>query len=228
MRSARAAVVLTGSGVYDGSEIGEAIATFIALGKYDAKIKCFAPDKNQMHVVNHTNGEEQAGETRNQISEANRIARGGVLPLTELRSGDFDALFIPGGFGVAKNLSNFAVAGADMKADPEIERVLREFHASKTPIGACCIAPVLLAKILGEHKINITLGKPDWPYGGSIEAAESFGAVNHPNDLKEIVVDEANRIVTSPAFMKGDANHYDVYKDIKLMVASTLSLCKQA
>ena len=231
MRSARAAVVLAGSGVYDGSEIGESISLFIALGKYDARIKCFAPNEDQMHVVNHTSGEEQAGQTRNQISESNRIARGGVLPLTDLKSSDFDVLFLPGGFGVAKNLCNFAVAGPDMTADPEMERVLREFHSTKTPIGACCISPVLLAKVLGQHKINITLGKSkgdNWPYAGSIAAANSFGAVTHDKDTREVVIDEENRIVTSPAFMKGDANHYEVYKDIKNMVATTLSLCKQA
>lgn len=125
----RAAVLLAGSGVQDGSEITEATSLLIAISKHNAQIQCFAPDRNQHHSVNHTNGTEQS-ETRNVLVESARIARGNVKPLSELVVADFDALFVPGGFGNAKNFSDFAFKGADMTVQDDVAEVYRSFHAA--------------------------------------------------------------------------------------------------
>ena len=135
-------VLLAGAGVYDGSEVHEASAVLVHLSRAAAEVSIYAPDWDQMHVIDHTKG-EAAAETRNVLAESARIARGAIAPLSALDAADHDALIVPGGFGAAKNLCDFAVAGADMAVRPEVEAALRAFHAAGKPIGLCCIAPVL-------------------------------------------------------------------------------------
>ena len=147
---AKVAVVLSGCGVYDGAEINEAVLTLLNLEQQGASYQCFAPDIDQLHVINHLTGEPVEGESRNVMVEAARIARGNVLDLAGASADDYDALVVPGGFGAAKNLCNFAVAGADMEIQPDFLRVAQAFHRAGKPIGLICIAPVMAAAICGE------------------------------------------------------------------------------
>jgi enhancing lycopene biosynthesis protein 2 len=141
----KVALVLSGCGVYDGTEVHEASACLVHLSRGGATVSMFAPDVAQMHVIDHTKGEPLAQE-RNVLVESARIARGKVAPLASLNAGDFDAVVFPGGFGAAKNLSDFAVKGPELTLIPDVTRVLTEFHAAQKPIGLCCIAPILAAK----------------------------------------------------------------------------------
>jgi enhancing lycopene biosynthesis protein 2 len=188
------AVVLAGCGVYDGAEIHEAVATLLAIDRVGAAYQCFAPDVNQMHVVNHLTGEATT-ETRNVLVEAARIARGNVKPLSELIPTEFDALIFPGGFGVAKNLCTFAVDGTNCSVNPDTERVVREAHAAHIPIGALCITPALIAKVLGMG--TLTIGSD----AGTAQAVETLGATHQNTQGSDVVIDMKNLLVTTPCYM---------------------------
>lgn len=188
------AVVLAGCGVYDGAEIHEAVATLLAIDRVGAAYQCFAPDVNQMHVVNHLTGEATT-ETRNVLVEAARIARGNVKPLSELIPTEFDALIFPGGFGVAKNLCTFAVDGPNCSVNPDAERVVREAHAARIPIGALCITPALIAKVLGMG--TLTIGSD----AGTAQAVETMGATHQNTQGSDVVIDMKNLLVTTPCYM---------------------------
>lgn len=151
----KVAVVLAGCGVYDGAEINEAVLSLLSLEQQGASYQLFAPNIEQMHVINHLTGEPAEGESRNVLVEAARIARGNIQDLAAARAEDFDALLVPGGFGAAKNLSNFAVAGAAMEVQSDFLRLARAFHESAKPIGLICIAPVMAAAICGEGAMRI-------------------------------------------------------------------------
>jgi len=144
--SYRAAVILHGNGVYDGTECTEAVAVLVGLSRAKAQVQCFAPNRPQMHVVNHTNGEEDSTHERNVMVESARICRGDIKDIAELKSKDFDTLIIPGGFGAAKNLSNFGVVGDKMTVHDDVASVLKDFKDNRKIIGLSCIAPVLAAK----------------------------------------------------------------------------------
>jgi len=222
----KVAVVLAGCGVYDGTEVHEAAAVLAALTKHGAEPVMFAPDKGQAHVVDHTAGSEMSQE-RNVLKESARIARGAVSPLTDLKAADVSALVIPGGFGAAKNLSDFGFKGADMSVDGEVSRILSEFHSAGKPQALCCIAPILAAKVLGQSGVTITLGncgpESDWPYQGSIEAAKSFGANVELKNVDEVCVDSKNKIVTSPAFMYNGKFH-EIQNGVGKMVDELVKL----
>jgi len=222
----KVAVVLAGCGVYDGTEVHEAAAVLAALTKHGAEPVMFAPDKGQAHVVDHTAGSEMTQE-RNVLKESARIARGAVSPLAGLKAADVSALVIPGGFGAAKNLSDFGFKGADMSVDEEMSRILSEFHSAGKPQALCCIAPILAAKVLGQSGVTITLGncgpESDWPYQGSIEAAKSFGANVELKNVDEVCVDSKNKIVTSPAFMYNGKFH-EIQNGVGKMVDELVKL----
>ena len=193
---AKVAVVLSGCGVYDGAEINEAVLTLLSLEQQGASYQCFAPDIEQMHVINHLTGEPAEGETRNVMVEAARIARGNVLDLAGARADDYDALVVPGGFGAATNLSNFAVAGADMEVQEDFLRVAREFHQAAKPIGLICIAPVMAAAICGEGT-RCTIGNdPD-----TAAAIKAMGGEHLECPVEEARVDRERKMVTTPAYM---------------------------
>jgi enhancing lycopene biosynthesis protein 2 len=192
------AVVLSGNGVFDGAEIHEAMLTLYAIAKKGAAYEIFAPDINQHHVINHITGEEM-NETRNVLVESARIARGKIRPLSEFSGKDFDALIIPGGFGAAKNLSTFAFDGADCSINPDVEKAIKDMTGLGKPIGALCIAPVILAKVLGD--VELTIGQDP----ATAEAVQTMGATHTATGHGEVVVDEKNRIVTTPCYML-DAN----------------------
>jgi len=221
------AVILSGCGVYDGTEVHEASAALAALSRAGAEVAMFAPDKDQAHVVDHTKGAEME-QTRNVLLESARIARGAVKPLSELTADDADAALFPGGFGAAKNLSDFGFKGADMTVDPEVSRIISSFHAAGKPLALCCIAPILAAKVLGDSGPTLTLGncgsEENWPYQGAIEAAKSFGANMELKEVEEVCVDAENKIVTTPAFMYNGQFHQiqdgvsDMVKELLKMV----------
>jgi len=227
---AKVAVVLSGCGVYDGTEIHEAAAVLAAITRNGGTPIIYAPDKNQAHVINHAAGEVMEPE-RSVMVESARIARAAVLPLSDLSTSAADACVFPGGFGAAKNLSDFGFKGADMTVDAEVERVIGEFHKAGKPVALCCIAPVLAAKVLGEAGPTLTLGncgsEEDWPYQGAIEAAKSFGANMELKNVDEVCVDSVNKLVSSPAFMFNGQFH-QIQDSVNNMVASLFSLLHQA
>ena len=193
--SKKFAVILSGCGVFDGAEIHEATLTMYAIVKAGAEYQVFAPDILQHHVVNHITGEEM-NETRNVMVEAARIARGNIKPLNELNVADYDAVIFPGGFGAAKNLSTFAFDGENLSVNEEVERVIKDSVDQKIPLGALCISPIILAKVLGDAKL--TLGSESDPSAG---AAKKLGAKYIATSHGEVVVDEKYKTVTSPCYM---------------------------
>lgn len=221
------AVVLSGCGVYDGTEIVEAASTLIHLSKHNANVSFFAPNIEQMHVINHLDGNIQP-ETRNVLVESARITRGNIKPLEKLVPSDYEALIIPGGFGAAKNLSNYAINNSEYNVIKDVEKICLSFRAGLKPIGFCCIAPVIAAKCLPG--CEITVGKvpnalKEWPYGGTVENLKSLGAIVVEKDVGEIHVDETNKIVTTPAFMK-NASFFEVFEGIGKMIDEVLRRIK--
>lgn len=192
------AIVLSGCGVYDGSEIGEAMMTMLALDEAGCKYDIFAPDKPQFHVVDHLKG-QPAAESRNVLTESARIARGKVRPLTEYKTENYSGLIFPGGFGAAKNLCTFAFDGAGMTVDAEVERVVDETRRAGKPIGAMCIAPVILGKLLPG--VQVTVGHDR----ATNEALRQMGA--EPKDVfgPDVVFDPAYMVFTTPCYMLPDA-----------------------
>jgi enhancing lycopene biosynthesis protein 2 len=192
-------VILSGCGVYDGSEIHEAVITLLAIDRNGAEAVCLAPNVAQMHVVNHLTGDVAAGETRNVLVEAARIARGKVKDLATVTAAEIDALILPGGFGAAKNLCDFAVKGPDCAVNPEVARIIREMVAAKKPVGAVCIAPAILSKVLGSDKLphQLTIGTDP----GTAAALTGMGSQHVACPAREFVVDQANKIVSTPAYM---------------------------
>lgn len=188
------AVVLSGCGVYDGSEIHEAVLTLLAIDRAGGTYQCFAPDVAQRDVVNHLTG-QPAGESRNALVEAARIARGRIKPLSAFDAAGFDALVFPGGFGAAKTLSSFAVDGADCSVHPDVAAAIKGMAAAGKPIGALCIAPAIMAKVLGE--VELTIGND----AGTAAALEQLGARHRNAGHGEVVVDRARKVVTTPCYM---------------------------
>ena len=194
MSSKNILVILSGCGVYDGAEIHESVLTLLALARHGATVTIAAPNKNQMHVINHATGDVMS-ESRNVMVEAARIARGQITDLSEVQTQDYDAVFIPGGFGAAKNLCTFATEGADCTIDPDVQRVLKSFHASAKPIGAICIAPAVLVKALGN--VSVTIGNDP----GTAEALTSMGGTHVDRPVTDCLIDSDNQVVTAPAYM---------------------------
>jgi enhancing lycopene biosynthesis protein 2 len=190
----KVAVILSGCGVFDGSEIHEATLALLAIRKAGCDYSVFAPDREQTEVVNHY---ICAGvkEKRNILAESARIARGNALPLSELNPERFDAIVLPGGFGAAKNLSDFAYKGESYSVIPELEKVLLRANELKKPVGAMCIAPVLLAKVF--KGCRITLGAA----GDASYAVEKNGAKHVVTTHGETVVDEKYKLVSTPGYM---------------------------
>ena len=215
-RMKKIAVILSGCGVFDGAEIHEATLTLLAIAKHNAEYTCFAPDIKQHHVINHLNGEELA-ETRNVLIESARIARGEISPLSELEVNQFDAIVFPGGFGVAKNLSDFAFKGAACQVTPEVEKAIVTFHTAKKPIGALCISPAIIAKTI--QNATITVGNDS----NTIKAVEEMGGVHETASHGEVIVDQINKIVTTPCYML-NANIVQIERGANNLIEKLLSL----
>lgn len=194
MTQAKIAVILSGCGHLDGAEIHEATLTLLAIHKHGADYMCFAPNKQQHHVVNHLTREEMA-EQRNCLIESARIARGKVQDIAGFDADEYDALIIPGGFGAAKNLSNYAFAGADCAVDEQVAAAIGAIHKEGKPIGALCIAPVLLARLIPN--VTLTIGQ-DQDTAANLSA---MGARHQATLHGEIVIDTKEKIVTTPCYM---------------------------
>lgn len=192
----KVAVVLAGCGVNDGSEIHEAVLTLLALDRRGATYQCFAPNIEQMHVVNHVTGQPSVGEKRNVMVEAARIARGNIRDLATARAQDFDAMIVPGGFGAAKNLCDFAVKGSAMTVQPDFLRFAQAMRDAKKPIGLICISPTMAAKIFGEG-VQCTIGHD----AETAAAIEAMGGKHIKCPVEKAVVDERNKLVSTPAYM---------------------------
>lgn len=222
------AVILSGCGVYDGSEIHEAVLTLLEIKRQGADYACFAPDKEQLHTLNHTNGEEMLP-NRNILVESARIARGEISPLTELSVADFDGIMLPGGFGAAKNLTTWGVSGPEGEIDTEVKRVLNDAITSSVPVALICMSPVIMAKALEGTDISValTVGNTtdDSPYEieAISEGMESLGASAKMCGLTETIIDREHKIVTSPAYMM-DVDIVQVAEGIANTVSELLKL----
>lgn len=221
-RKRKVAVLLSGCGVFDGSEIHESVLTLLALDRAGAEALCCAPDVAQTEVVDHLRGRPAAGERRNVLVESARIARGAIRDAAGVGAGDADALILPGGFGAAKNLSDFAARGAEGSAQPEAARLIREFHAAGKPVGLACIAPAVGALALrgSGARPELTIGSDP----GTAAALEAAGAAHVPHGVREAHVDRRNRIVSTPAYMC-DARISEVAAGVDAMVGEVLALC---
>ena len=209
------AIVLSGCGVYDGSEIGEAMMTMLALDEAGCTYEIFAPDKSQFHVLNHLNGEAMQ-ESRNVLTESARIARGKVRSLSEYKAENYAGLIFPGGFGAAKNLCTFAFEGASMTVDSEVERAVNETRAAGKPIAAMCIAPVILGKLIPG--VQVTVGHDE----ATNEALRQMGA--EPKNVfgPEVIHDTKNKVFTTPCYMLPDATISVVAACCRNLVAAIL------
>lgn len=204
------AVVIAGSGYLDGTEITEAISTLINLDAAGLAYQCYAPDR-EFHPVDHVTGEAQ-GEPRNLMVEAARICRGAIKPLAELSPAAHSALALPGGYGAAKSLSDFALA-EQPEVMPQLATAIRGFHEAEKPILAMCIAPALLAITLGKLGVTLTIGSDH----GTAAKLESFGCRHQNCEVTDIVVDDAHKLITTPAYMF-DAGAGEVFSGVQKAV----------
>lgn len=211
------AIVLSGCGVYDGSEIHEAVAAMLAIAKNGAEYQIFAPHTNQLHAINHCKG-EPANEQRNVMIESARIARGDIKPLSEFNANDYDVLFFPGGFGAMKNLCTFAVDGINCSVNNDVESAIKSMHQAKKVIGAMCIAPVLLARVLGNVSVTIGLSSDE-----SVSGIEHFGGTHVEKNAAEVCIDSENKILTTPAYMRA-ACITEVFESANNLVSEILKM----
>jgi len=193
---ARVAVVLSGSGFLDGAEIQESVITLLALDRAGVKYQCMAPDMDQMHVVNHLTGEVSEGETRNVLVEAARIARTQILDIAKANPNDYDAVIFPGGYGAAKNLSDFAVKGAASRVQHDVLQFARSFAATGKPMGFVCIAPAMIPHIYGADA-KLTIGSDV----DTAAAINEMGGIHINCPVDDFVVDKARNLVSTPAYM---------------------------
>lgn len=193
----KVAVVLSGCGVFDGAEIHESVLTLLALDRFNAQAVCAAPNIPQHHVVNHLTQQAMAGESRNVLVESARIARGQIIALDQLQINEIDAAIFPGGFGAAKNLSDFAFNEARFRIHPQVEAVLKSVHEAGKPLGFICIAPALAAQFLGNRGLQFTIGADP----GTAEVLQTWGAKHARCPATEVVVDRRLKVVTTPAYM---------------------------
>ncbi len=212
-------VVLSGCGVYDGAEIHESVITLLAIDRHGAEAIMCAPNRPQLHVVNHLTGEVEEGEERNVLVESARIARGAVKDVIDMSADELDGLILPGGFGAAKNLCDFAVSGAECAVDPGVAALVREVHEQGKPVAAVCIAPALLAKVLGGEGPELTIGNDADTAG----AMESMGATHVACPVEDFVVDHERKLVSSPAYMLA-GNISEAAEGIEKTVAALIEM----
>lgn len=213
----KVAIILSGCGVFDGAEIHESVLTLLALEENGASYQCFAPDIPQHHVINHLNGDEM-NESRNVLIESARIARGNVKSVKELSEQDFDALIFPGGFGAAKNLSDFAFKGKDCRVEPNTLIAAQSFVKAKKPIGFICISPAMIPQIVGQPT-ELTIGD-------DAETAKTINAMGGKHiccPVTQFVVDKTHKIVSTPAYMLAN-NLSQAASGIRKLVTKVLEL----
>lgn len=217
-------VVLSGCGVYDGAEIHESVITMLALDRAGAEKIMMAPDIDQLHVINHLNGEEMDGDGRNVLVESARIARGDIKSISEVTESELDALIFPGGFGVAKNLSDYAMVGANCTVNSEVAQLTRAVHKAGKPIGVMCIAPTMMAKILNLDSISadLTIGSDE----KTASDIQSMGSNHIVCPVQGVIVDKDKKIVSTPAYMEAK-NMAEAADGIEKLVAEVLKMIDQ-
>jgi enhancing lycopene biosynthesis protein 2 len=217
----KTAVILSGCGYLDGSEIRESVLALLALSQQGANVEIFAPD-GHLDEVDHLS-QAPTGKQRSIIEESARIARSEISVLEELDSRQFDSLILPGGFGAAKNLSNFAQAGSSIVLNADLERILVEFIEAKKPIGSICIAPVLLAKVMQNRGgALLTVGAAD---SDAVRAIETMGSKHHVCEANEVVVDSDHRLISTPAYMCSEASLGEIFQGIQELVIRIQKMC---
>ena len=189
------AIILSGCGNRDGSELQETLSLMLAIDRRGWQYQCFAPD-GLYRVVSHLDGSEN-GEQRDLFTESARIARGDIRPLADYKPNDYDALALPGGMGAARNLSTFAFDGPAMRVRPDVERAILDTFQLRKPILAMCIAPMVLAKVLGPKGVTLTLGQPC----PAAEVAKQLGATVQNCLPTEVCKDIQHHVYTTPAYM---------------------------
>jgi enhancing lycopene biosynthesis protein 2 len=224
-KTLKVAVLLAGCGHLDGAEVRESVLTLLALDQHGVDFQCIAPNAEQHHVINHVTGEPVPGAVRNILEESSRIARKGqCLDLAKAQVGDYDALVMPGGYGVAKNHCSFAFKGAEADVRPDVAAFVRGFFDAKKPVGAICIAPALVALVLAgsDRHAALTIGND----AGCAAALNALGARHQDRaNSREIVIDEELKLITTPAYMFDDARLSDVWVGIERCVAEVLKRC---
>lgn len=213
-------VLLSGCGVFDGSEIHEATFTLLAIDRLGAEAVCLAPNIGQHHVVNHLTGKE-SGEKRNVLAESARIARGAIKDAAAVSAKDLDALILPGGFGAAKNLSTFAFDGVNCAVNADVARLVREMRKAHKPLGFICIAPVIAAKLLGTDGVELTIGND----ADTATALKKMGAKHVACAASEIHVDRNNKVVSTPAYMLA-GRISEVAAGVEKLVKAVLEMAK--
>lgn len=211
-KSKKIAVVLSGCGNKDGSEITEAVAVIVALSQAGADLTFFAPNTN--FAAKNFLTDEVTQENRNIMIESARITRGHIQDINSLVSRDFDGVVFPGGFGVALHLCTWALKGAGCDVNPDVEKVIQDFHREKKPIGAVCIAPALIARVLGQQGVTVTLGNDK----ETIQEIQKTGAHHETCPVEDFISDRDHKIVTTPAYMYGSAKPHQVFAGIQKMV----------
>ena len=211
------AVILSGCGVFDGAEIHESVLTLLAIEQEGAHYQCFAPDKPQMHVVNHLTGEVTEGEQRNVLIESARISRGEIKPIGQCNVEEFDAIILPGGFGAAKNLCTFAVDGENSIVDKDVLNVCKAFALAKKPAAYACIAPAIAASVYGNN-VKLTIGNDE----STAKAINALGACHVNCAVDQVVVDNQAKLVTTPAYMLANSilqAHTGITKMVQTVLA---------
>lgn len=216
----KVAVLFSGSGVFDGTELHESVLALLEIARAGACYQCFAPDVAQLHVVNHLTGEVDASDSRNVLVESARIARGDIMAVTALDINEFDALIIPGGFGAAKNLCNFAVAGAEHVVDSSVKQFIGQFTQAKKPVGFICISPIMIPQFYGAG-VKGTIGSDS----NTATAFERQGGSHQVAAVDDIVIDEANKVVSTPAYMLAD-NIIEAHRGIEKLVKQILLMAE--
>ncbi len=225
-------VLLSGCGVYDGSEIHESVFTLLAIEENGAEAICFAPDKDQSHVINHLDGSVEKGEKRNILKESARIARGNIKSINKTSIDDFDALVIPGGFGAAKNLNRWAFEGPDGDIDPAVKHLIIDMVSAKKPIVALCMGPTVIAKALQGSgigtKLTVGTNMKISPYDIKeiSDGMESLGVMSVMKTINEICYDEENKIITAPCYMM-EASISQVRNNTKQAIDKLFTIIKK-
>ena len=213
------AIILSGCGNRDGSELQETLSLFLAIDRRGWHYQCFAP-QGQYSVVSHLDGSEP-DEQRDLLTESARIARGDIKPLEQFRPDDFDALALPGGMGAARNLSTFAFDGPAMTVRPDVEKAILDMYRLHKPILAMCIAPMVLAKVLGNEGVALTLGMEN----AASKVAAQLGADVQHRDVTEVCVDSRHRVYTTPAYMVGTCIS-EIFAGAENMIAALEQDCR--
>ena len=216
-------VVLSGCGVFDGSEVHEAVAAMYSLARAGVQYKCMAPDMLQMHVVDHFTGTPVESDSRNVLVESARIARGDIVELADVSVADYDGFFFPGGFGAAKNLCDFVTNGASCTVIPSVSKLVESAQTAGIPMAFVCISPVIIARLLGElGEIKVTIGDDQ----EASQAVTEMGATHVNCQAGETIIDETRRIISSPAYMKAD-NIISLFEDVGASVQALLDMIER-